>query len=172
MAIRLAELQDLIVSRRRDITGYTVRIEQFAQENATLRVRMEQLQIEQSEAEAGVGRILQDRAEQVRALEAVDLNLRHLRRQLTDCQEMRGQHEVKTTQSNLRLEHIREHVTHRYHVDLSSLPLDWYAFQVCLREQRKRLDRPENEPTRLSRPWVLRRARRSIGSSSKLPSRR
>ena len=65
MAIRLAELQDLIVSRRRDIASYTARIEQFAQENATLRVRMEQLQIEQAEAEAGVGRILQDRAEQV-----------------------------------------------------------------------------------------------------------
>jgi chromosome segregation protein len=106
---------------------------------------MEQLQIEQSEAEAGVDRILQDRAAQVGALEAVDLNLRHLRKQLSDCQEMRGQHEVKTTQSNLRLEHIREHVTHRYHVDLSTLSLDWYAFQVCLREQHKRLDRPESE---------------------------
>ena len=55
------------------------------------------------------------------ALEAVDLNLRHLRKQLSDCQETRGQNEVKMTQSNLRLEHIREHVTHRYHVDLSSL---------------------------------------------------
>jgi chromosome segregation protein len=151
IAIRLGELQDLIVSRQRDITGYTARIEQFVQENATLRVRMEQLQKEQSEAEAGVGRILQDRAEQVGALEAVDLNLRHLRKQLSDCQEMRGQHEVKTTQSNLRLEHIREHVTHRYHVDLSSLPLDWYAFQVCLRVQRKRLDRPESE-TDVSEP--------------------
>jgi chromosome segregation protein len=145
MALRLAELQDLILSRQRDISSYTARLEQFAQENATLRIRVEQLQIEQSEAEAGVDRIFQDRAAQVGALEAVDLNLRHLRKQLSDCQEMRGQHEVKTTQSNLRLEHIREHVTHRYHVDLSSLPLDWYAFQVCLREQHKRLDRPESE---------------------------
>ena len=145
MAIRLAELKDLIVNRQRDIANYAARIEQFANENATLRARIEQLQREQSEAEAEVGRLLQDRAQQVEALEAVDLNLRQLRKQLSDCQEMRGQHEVKTTQSNLRLEHIREHVAHRYHVDLSSLQPDWYAFQVCLREQRKRLDRPGAE---------------------------
>ena len=145
MAVRLAELKDLIVNRQRDISNYIARIEQFKKENATLHARIEQLQTEQSDAETDVGRLQQDRAQQVDALEAVDLNLRHLRKQLGDCQEMRGQQEVKTTQSNLRLEHIREHVAHRYHVDLSSLQPDWYAFQVCLREQRKRLDRPTAE---------------------------
>jgi len=92
-----------------------------------------------------VGRLLQNRGQQVEALEAVDLNLRQLRKQLSDCQETRGQHEVKMTQSHLRLEHIREHVAHRYHVDLSGLQPDWYAFQVSLREQRKRFDRPGAE---------------------------
>jgi chromosome segregation protein len=145
MTVRLAELKDLIVQRQRDIANYTARIEQFAHENANLRDRIEQLQGEQSEAEAGVSHLLEDRAEQVRALEAVDLNLRQLRKQLADCQETRGHHEVKMTQSHLRLEHIREHVAHRYHVDLSGLQPDWYAFQVCLREQRKRLDRPATE---------------------------
>ncbi len=145
MAVRLAELKDLIVNRQRDISNYTARIEQFINENATLQARIEQLQIEQSDAETDVGRLQQDRAQQVDALEAVDLNLRQLRKQLSDCQEMRGQQEVKTTQSNLRLEHLREHVAHRYHVDLSGLQTDWYSFQVCLREQRKRLDRPTTE---------------------------
>jgi len=142
MAVRMAELKDLIGNRQRDIANYRARIEQFANENATLTARIERLQTGQSEAEADVGRLLQDRAQQAEALEAVDLNLRQLRKQLTDCQETRGQHEVKTTQSHLRLEHIREHVAHRYHVDLSSLQPDWYAFQICLREQRKRLERP------------------------------
>jgi chromosome segregation protein len=148
MAVRMAELKDLIVNRQRDIANYSARIEQYAKETATLRASIEQLQMERSEAEAEVGRLQKDRAQQVEALEAVDLNLRHLRKQLSDCQEMRGQHEIKTTQSNLRLEHIREHVAHRYHIDLSSLQPDWYAFQVCLREQHKRLDRPvaETEP--------------------------
>ena len=151
MAVRLAELKDLIVNRQRDIANYTARIELFANENAALRARIEQLQIEQSEAETAASRLLQDRAQQVEALEAVDLNLRHLRKQLGDSQEMRGQQEVKMTQSNLRLEHICEHVIHRYHVDLPSLQTDWYAFQVCLREQRKRLERPTAE-TDASRP--------------------
>ena len=145
IAVRLTELRDLIVNRQRDIGNYTARVEQFAHENAALRTRIDQLQINQSEAETEVRRLLQNRAEQVAALEAVNLNLRQLRKQLSDCQELRGQHEVKTTQSNLRLEHIREHVTHRYHVDLSSLQPDWYAFQACLREQHKRLDRPVAE---------------------------
>jgi chromosome segregation protein len=145
MAVRLGELKDLIVSRQRDIANYTARIEQFVKENGDLNARIAELRTHQSEAEADIGRLLQDRAQQVAALEAVDLNLRHLRKQLSDCQEMRGQHEVKMTQSNLRLEHIREHVTHRYHIDLSSLQPDWYVFQVCLREQRKRLDRQGSE---------------------------
>jgi chromosome segregation protein len=151
MAARLAELKDLIVNRQRDIANYASRIELFANENTALRSRIEQLQIEQSEAEIATSRLLQDRAQQVEALEAVDLNLRHLRKQLADSQEMRGQQEVKMTQSNLRLEHIREHVIHRYHVDLPSLQPDWYAFQVCLREQRKRLERPTIE-TEASQP--------------------
>jgi chromosome segregation protein len=155
MAVRLVELKDLISTRQRDIANYTARVEQFVAENSTLRARIDHLQGEQSEAEASVSQLLDNRAEQLQALEAVDLSLRQLRKQLSECQESRGQLEVKTTQSHLRLEHIREHVAHRYHVDLSSLQQDWYAFQVCLREQRKRLDRPASEsdgPQSMSSP--------------------
>src|SRR6202045_821380 len=88
MAIRLAELEDLIGDRQRDIANYAARVEQFASENLPLCARIEQLQIEQSEAEADVGRLLQDRAQQVEALEAVDLNLGHLRKPFSDCQGM------------------------------------------------------------------------------------
>ncbi|MBV8141520.1 MAG: AAA family ATPase, partial [Verrucomicrobia bacterium] len=144
IAVRLAELKDLIVNRQRDIANYGARVEQFTSENVDLRARMDQFQLQQAETEAYAGRLQQDRGQQVEALDAVDRNLRHLRKQLSDCYEMRGQHEVKMTQWNLRLEHIHEHVTQRYHVDLSSLQSDWYAFQVCLREQRKRLERPSD----------------------------
>jgi chromosome segregation protein len=141
----LAELEDLIASHRRDIGNYTARIEQLAAENVALLARIEQLQTERLEAEANVARLLQGRAQCVAALEAVELNLRHLRKQLSECQEMRGQHEVRATQLNLRLEHIREHTAHRYQVDVMNFQPDWYSFHVSVREQRKRIDKPPAE---------------------------
>ncbi|HKM58821.1 MAG TPA: chromosome segregation protein SMC [Chthoniobacterales bacterium] len=141
MAFRLGELQDLIASRQRDISHYAARIDQLSDENSGLRTRIEQLQADQLLAEAEVERLQQDRAGRVEALEAVDLNLRHLRKQLSDCQDARGQQEVRSTQLTLRLENIREHLARRYHVELSIIEPDWYAFQVCLREQRKRIEK-------------------------------
>jgi len=146
MAVRLAELRDLIVSRQREIETYTARIEQLRADNATLNDRIEHLMSEQSAAESEVGDLLQDRAERMQALEAVEQNLRLLRRQLSDCHDQRGQYEVKATQLNLRLEHIREHVSHRYQIDLTNFAPDWYAFNVSVREQRKRLDKPQAWP--------------------------
>jgi chromosome segregation protein len=143
MAVRLAELQDLIVTRQREIENYTARIEQFSADNDALRGRVEHLKEQLSEGEIEVAELLQDRAERMNALEAVEQNLRLLRRQLSDCHEQRGQQEVKSTQLNLRLEHICEHISHRYQVDLTNFVPDWYAFHVSIREQRKRLDKPQ-----------------------------
>ena len=145
MTVRLTELEDLIASRRRDIGNYAARVEQFSTENVALRARIGELQTEWDEAEAEVARLLQDRAQSMAALEAVELSLRYLRKQLSECQEMRGQHEVRATQLNLRLEHIREHAAHRYQVDITNFQPDWYSFQVSVREQRRRLDKPPGE---------------------------
>jgi chromosome segregation protein len=143
MAIRLAELEDLIVRRQQEIENYTKRIEQLSADNDALNDRIEHLEVEQSATEAGVAELLRERAESMGALEAVELNLRLLRKQLSDCHEQRGQHEVKSTQLNLRLEHIGEHISRRYQVDLTNFVPDWYAFHVSTREQRKRLDKPQ-----------------------------
>jgi chromosome segregation protein len=145
MAVRITELTDLIVSRRGDVGNYAARIEQLDAENLALRSKIEQLNAEQAAAEAAVARLLEERAECVTALEAVEMNLRHLRKQLSDCQEIRGQHEVRSTQLNLRVEHICEHVAHRYQIDLTGFQPDWYAFHVAVREQRKRLEKPPPE---------------------------
>ncbi|HZC59248.1 MAG TPA: chromosome segregation protein SMC [Chthoniobacterales bacterium] len=145
MATRLGELQDMIAGRRRDMANYAARIELLSNDNAGLYTRIEQLQFDRAIAEGEVGALVQDRARRAEALEAVDLNLRHLRKQLSDCQEARGQQEVISTQLNLRLENIREHVARRYHVDISTVEPDWYAFQVCLREQRKRIEKEADE---------------------------
>jgi chromosome segregation protein len=156
MTVRLAELQDLIAGRLREIENYTARIEQLNAENDALNLRIHDLHSEQCTADAEVADLLGDRAERTRALEAVEMNLRLLRRQLSDSHEQRGHHEVKSTQLNLQLEHIREHVAHRYQVDLAQFVPDWYAFHVAVREQRKRLEKPqiwtETSPAGLAAP--------------------
>jgi chromosome segregation protein len=82
----------------------------------------------------------------IASIEAVELSLRQLRKQLSECQEARGEQEVRATQHKLRLESIREHVTHRYQTDLESFQPDWERFRSSVQEQRKRLDQagPEN----------------------------
>jgi chromosome segregation protein len=143
VAIRLAELEEFIATRQKEIGHYTARIEQFSVNNEALRIRLVHLKEQLSEQEAEVEQRFQHRAERMNALEAVEQNLKLLRRQLSDCHDARGQHEVKSTQLNLRLEHIREHVSHRYQVDLANFVPDWYAFHVSVREQRKRFDKPQ-----------------------------
>ncbi|MBV8224846.1 MAG: chromosome segregation protein SMC, partial [Verrucomicrobia bacterium] len=145
IAVRIAELQDQIANRRRDIANYAARIEQLAHENTELRGRIDQLQGDQRVAEAEVGSLLQLRAQRIEAIDAVELNLRQLRKQLADCHDSRGHLEVRTTQLNLRLANLHEHLARRYHVDLSTLEPDWYAFQVCLREQHKRLEKSADD---------------------------
>ena len=142
MTARLRELQDLIAARQQEIELYTARIDQFKADNEALNGQIKDLQLQQSAAETEVAAFLQDRIQRMHALQAVEANLRLLRKQLSDCHEQRGQHEVRSTQLNLRLEHLREHVSHRYQVDLENFVPDWYAFQVSIREQRKRLDKP------------------------------
>jgi chromosome segregation protein len=152
--LRLTELQDLIVLRQQEIENYGNRIEQLRTDNDALSKRVEHLQSELAEADAKVEQLLLDRAERMRALDAVEQNLRTLRKHLSDCHDERSKHELKATQLNLRLEHIREHVSHRYQADLTDFSPDWYAFHVSVRAQRKRLDNSkaldgvhENDPT-------------------------
>jgi chromosome segregation protein len=80
----------------------------------------------------------------------VELSLRQLRKQLSECQEARGEQEVRATQHKLRLESVREHVTHRYQTELAAFRPEWDLFRSTVREQRKRLDQsisdvPETE---------------------------
>ena len=140
MASRLAELQDLIVNRERDIANYETRSQQFLSENDGLRLQIEQLKSNQLQAEADVATLVEERGERLGSIEAVELSLRQLRKQLSECQEARGEQEVRATQHKLRLESIREHVTHRYQTDLESFQPDWESFRSSFQEQRKRLD--------------------------------
>jgi chromosome segregation protein len=151
MASRLTELEDLILSRERDIANCRARTRQFIADNESLRGKIEQLEADESKAEAQVVALVEERGGRIGSLEAVEISLRQLRKQLSECQEARGEQEVRATQHKLRLESVREHVTHRYQTELDVFRPDWDLFVSVAGEQRKRLDQsnldnPETEP--------------------------
>jgi chromosome segregation protein len=145
MASRLAELQDLILNRERDIANYAARAKQFLAENDLLRFKIEELQADQSKAEAEVAALAKERSGRIASLDAVELSLRQIRKQLSECQEARGEQEVRATQHKLRLESVREHVTHRYQIELETFRPQWDVFRSTVRDQRKRLDQSDSD---------------------------
>jgi chromosome segregation protein len=145
MASRLVELQDLIANRERDIANYEARAKQFLAENDSLQLKIEELQADQAKAEGEVVALLEERSGLISSVDAVELNLRQLRKQLGECQQARGEHEVRATQHRLRLESVREHVTHRYQTEIEAFQPDWDSFRSTVREQRKRLDQPNSD---------------------------
>jgi chromosome segregation protein len=147
MASRLVELQDLIRSRERDIANYQARSQQYLAENETLSSKIQELQAEQGSADVEVGGLVEERSGRIESVDAVEHNLRQLRKQLAECQEARGEQEVRSTQYKLRLESVREHVTHRYQTELETFQPDMEAFESTLREQRKRLELSDSEET-------------------------
>ncbi|MFZ0506071.1 MAG: chromosome segregation protein SMC [Chthoniobacterales bacterium] len=139
LANRIVELQELISSRQSDVRNYVARIEQLEQENDALQQKNASLQQEQEAAELEVERLTGEKSTRVASVEAVELNLRQLRKQLIDHQEQRGEQEVRSTQFRLRLDSLLEQVQRRYQIDLNTFQPEWEAFLKSLKEQRSRL---------------------------------
>jgi chromosome segregation protein len=147
LANRIVELQELISSRQNDVRNYLARIDQLEQESADLQQKNESLQQEREAAELEVERLTGEKATRIASVEAVELNLRQLRKQLTDHQEQRGEQEVKSTQFRLRLESLLEQVNRRYQTDLNLFQPEWESFLNSLKEQRGRLKGLDTELT-------------------------
>jgi chromosome segregation protein len=145
MASRLTELHELILSRERDIANYEARAKQFEAENESLRRKIEELQAAQATAEMKVTGLLEERSGRIASVEAVELSLRQMRKQLSECQESRGEQEVRATQHKLRLESAREHVSHRYQTELEAFRPEWEQFRLAVQEQRERLDQSNSD---------------------------
>src|SRR5215469_8452581 len=104
-----------------------------------LEQKNESLQQEREAAELEVERLTGEKTTRIASVEAVELNLRQLRRQLTEHQEQRGEQEVKSTQFRLRLDSLLEQTHRRYQIDLNLFQPEWESFLKSLKEQRSRL---------------------------------
>jgi chromosome segregation protein len=139
LANRIVELQELISSRQADVRNYVARIDQLEEENANLRQKNESLQQEREASDLQVERLTEEKTTRIGSIEAVESNLRQLRKQLTEHQEHRGEQEVKSTQFRLRLDSLLEQVQRRYQTDLNTFQAEWEPFLTSLKEQRGRL---------------------------------
>lgn len=138
MAARLAELSELLDVRRMDITNYENRIGTLEAENASLRISIAEWQESLVGEETKLTAITAARAEVHESAGAIDSALRAARQQMVRIQEERGRIEVKSTQTEMRMENIRNHVSQRYQIDLESFGPDTYALLVAFRDRNKR----------------------------------
>lgn len=142
MTARLAELAEILESRRQDIANYESRIATLEAESASLRESIEGWQVEASTHEARGIEILEARREVHDSAEAVDVALRAARQQLSQLQEQKGRLEVRIAQVEMRMENLRNHVSHRYQTDLEAFEPDSYGLFCAFRDRNKR--KPES----------------------------
>ncbi len=143
MTVRLTELSELLDARRTDIRNYESRIEALDAESSSLQVSISEWQQSLADEEGKVEALGAARADVHTGAEGVEAALRSARQQLVRIQEERGRIEVKSAQTEMRMENIRNHVSHRYQLDLEAFEPDTYALLVSFRERSKR--KPDQE---------------------------
>ncbi len=138
MAARLAELSEILETRRADIAGYENRIETLDGECDSLRESIEDWRSQSASLEATIADLVSARSEVHASAEALEVALRSARQQLLQLQEQKGRLEVRQTQIEMRMENLRNHVSHRYQVDLEAFEADSYALITSFRERHKK----------------------------------
>lgn len=138
MTARLAELSELMDVRRADITNYEQRIEAFQAESASMQVSISEWQAALGEQESRLESLTAARAEVHGSADAIESALRSARQQLVRLQDERGRIEVRSAQTSMRMENIRNHVSQRYQLDLEAFEADTYSLLVALRDRNKR----------------------------------
>lgn len=138
MAARIAELTELLETRREEIANYERRINELENESAALRGSMAEMTIQRGELESRLSAAQEARDEVRHQSEALESALRAARAQLVTLQEQKGRLEVRAAQVEMRMENLRNHVSQRYQTDLEAFEPDSYALLTALRERNKR----------------------------------
>ncbi len=138
MLARQAELSELIATREIDIGSYRTRLATQATETEEAKQSIDRQSDERVRREAETEKLVMERAVQLEAINTRETELRAARNCLSELQEKRGAHSVRQTQLQLQIEHLLEHVTQRYQIDLRHFAPDVYAHEKVLRAQLKR----------------------------------
>jgi chromosome segregation protein len=138
MAARLAELRELIQHRKRDIDGYHAKSANLEAETERIREEIAAARERLREAGDEVTRLGEQRGAMVAEAEEIESTLRILRRQLSECAELRGQQDVRRTQLQLRIDNLAEHMQRRHQVEIREFKPDTYLLLTSLRELNKK----------------------------------
>ena len=147
MLSRQNELREVIATRRADIESYRARLIAQGAETESARVAITSQTEEQSRRQGDVEELIVERAKQLETINAHEAQLRGTRNRLSELQEKRGTHSIRQTQLQLQTEHLTEHVTQRYQIDLRQFVPDSFAHEKVLRAQLKRADVAAPSPT-------------------------
>ncbi|PZR77674.1 MAG: chromosome segregation protein SMC, partial [Chthoniobacterales bacterium] len=138
MLARQSELNELIASRRADIETYEARLRAQAEETEAAKQSIAEQSEERTRRGAEIEKLVTERTARLDEIHARETELREVRNRVSELQEKRGAHAVRQTQLQLQMEHLLEHVTHRYQLDLREFAPDVYAHEKVLRAQLKR----------------------------------
>ena len=138
MAARLAELAEILETRRADIAGYEGRIGILDTESRNLGESITDWRTQSATLDAKIAELLSERSEVHESADALEVALRSARQQLIQLQEHKGRLEVRLTQLEMRMENLRNHVSQRYQIDLEAFEPDSYTLVTSLRERLKK----------------------------------
>jgi chromosome segregation protein len=138
MAARLAELAEILETRRADIAGYESRIETLEAECRNLRESIAGWQSESASLDARIAELLSVRSELHENAEALEMALRSARQQIVQLQEKKGRLEVRMTQIEMRMENLRNYISQRYQTDLEAFEPDSYLLVTSFRDRSKK----------------------------------
>ena len=145
LTARVAELTDLLAQREKDIADYEARISQLQSESAEMQSSIGNWKLLLETGEQQIAGILAQRGELQDSVDALETALRASRRQLGELQETRSRLEVRSTQLEMRIEHVCEHVSQRYQMALADFQPDTYALLTALRDRKSKVAEESGE---------------------------
>jgi len=144
---RGAELSEIINARRNDIATYEQRIQTGNAEVAAANTAIETQAAKTKGLQAAIGARQSERSALNDKIAQRETELRAIRNRLNELHDARATEQVRQSQLQMELEHLAEHVTQRYHLNLREFEPDPYAHEEVLRAQIKRTESTEAPTT-------------------------
>ena len=144
MTARAAELAEAIAARRADIASFESRIMAQADESKSSETAIAEQSRRQQERRAALNALASQRTESASALNAAEASLREIRDSLNGLHDRRAAQQVRESQSQMKIDHLVDHVQRRYHLDLRGFAQDEGVFAKTLNAQLRRRDKAEN----------------------------